>query len=113
MMSQKNLLELPSAVHLLRNQHLAVHLKRESPEVEKFVVQRAQSNTVLYGIGAIGLVPLDMRRLQSDRHVANPQIQTTQGTSILIGHQNRIAKIRIPPPTRNFRALSRKSNGIQ
>lgn len=71
MMSQKNLLKLPAPMHLIRHQHLAVRLKRESSEVEKFVMQRAQSNAVLYYIRAIGLVPLDMRSLQPDRHVAN------------------------------------------
>src|SRR5262249_39196762 len=71
---KERLLEAGRAVRLIRDEQDALR-DGERPEVERLVVEHAEGQAVVLGLGAAGLVPSDVGSLQGDRHRAEPHVE--------------------------------------
>ena len=76
-------------------------------------MHREERNTVLDDIGAAGLMPLDVRGLQADRHVTDAKVETAQGAPVLVSEEYGIAEVWVALPACSCLAFQRESNGIK
>src|SRR5262249_20253406 len=72
----------------------------EGPQVEQLVVQHAQRQPVGLRVGAAGLVPADVGRVQGDRHRAEANIEPADGAAPHAGGQHPPAVLRGAPRPR-------------
>ena len=58
------------------------------------MVQSAQGKSVALFVRSAGLMPFDVRGFQSDRYRSKPNIETADGTAVLVSAQYPVPEIR-------------------
>lgn len=84
MMIEQSLLKLSGSVHLLRHEYLKRWSQRKRSQVKQLVVYRAQRDTILNYVWAIGLMPLDMCGFKCDGDIPDAKIEPTYRATISI-----------------------------
>ena len=62
------------------------------------MVQDAQGQSVLLAVGAAGLVPTNMGRVQGDGHRPQPHVEAADGAAVLVGDQHPLPELRVALP---------------
>jgi hypothetical protein len=93
--AQQCFLEPRGAVGLVGDEQHAGVVQGEGTQVERLVVQHAQGQAVALLVGAVGLVPADVGRVQGDGHRAQPHVEAAHGAAVLVGRQHPLAELRV------------------
>ena len=84
-MPQEDLLELPCTMHERRDENAIVLVNSEGAQIEHFVMERTERDSIGFGVWPTSLVPPNVRCLQSDRHVAYAEVESAEGTAVFVG----------------------------
>jgi hypothetical protein len=71
---------------------------RNSAKIERLVVDRAKRDPVLDNVRTTGLVPFEMRCLDSNVRISKLNVKSTHGTAVFICVDNGSPKLRVPLP---------------
>ena len=103
---QQRFLEARRAVRLVGDEQDTPSRDREGAQVERLVVQDAESQAIVFGLRAARLVPANVSGVQGDRHRAEPDVEAADGAAVLVGFQHPLAE----SPDRAFRRVTAVSS---
>jgi hypothetical protein len=112
-MPQEHFLELASTMRLLGHQYSMIRVDSECTQVKDFVMQGAKRDSICFSVRSSRLVPLDVGCLQGDGHVANAQIESTQGTAVFVSNQHLGMEPGIARPVNGRRNFKRQADSIK
>jgi len=86
-------LDLLAAVKLSRDEQSAFLVQAQRSLIEESVVQDAEAETVVLGVGAFMGDPLDVGRLQTNSGVGQPSVVAADGTTVFVVREDGSAEL--------------------
>src|SRR5262245_25059860 len=108
--AEERLLERHDAVDQLRDEQHLVVPDGERSQVEHLVVQRAEGKPVTLQVGAVGLVPADVGRVESDGHGPELQVEPAHGATELVGDKYTLAELWVALPDLRRSGVEREAD---
>jgi hypothetical protein len=86
--AEQGLFELAGTMHERGDEHTMVQVDCEGAQIEEFVMQGAERQTIGFGVRAACLMPLDVGRIKPDRDVAYPNVEAAESAPVLVRREH-------------------------
>lgn len=86
-------------MHLLGDKHAIVLSEAPRAAIQELVVHHTKCEAIFFSVRAASLMPLYVGRLKPYRLTTQPKIIAAHGTTILVGTEHPLAKLRITGET--------------